>query len=80
MDASLPSSRAPKALRGDTLRSALQDLGGSVAPASVRTTESTLRSANPLALPPSEPPLDDDEPAPSALRPDQLAVWLQARG
>jgi hypothetical protein len=80
MDAALPSSRAPKALRGDTLRSALQELGGNDAPTSARTTESTLRSANPLALAPSEPLLDDDEPAPSALRPDQLAVWLQARG
>jgi hypothetical protein len=80
MDAALPSSRAPKALRGDTLRSALRELGGNDAPTSARATETTLRSANPLTLAPSEPPPDDDEPAPSALRPDQLAVWLQARG
>jgi hypothetical protein len=80
MDVALPSSRAPKALRGDTLRSALRELGSVAEPDPAPSTDTTLRSVlpEPPALP--EPPLDDDEPAPSALRPDQLARWLQTRG
>jgi hypothetical protein len=80
MDVALPSSRAPRALRGDTLRSALQELGRGDEPPAPHSTESTLRSALPVVPALPEPALDDDEPAPSALRPDQLARWLQARG
>lgn len=80
MDVVLPSSRAPKALRGDPLRTALRDLGSDAEPDPSSSTEPTLRSA--LPVPPALPdsPLDDDEPAPSALRPDQLARWLESRG
>ncbi|HEY3819333.1 MAG TPA: hypothetical protein VGL81_19325 [Polyangiaceae bacterium] len=80
MDFALPSSRAPKALRGDTLRSALQELGRGEELAPVSCADSTLRSAVPLPLPLPDASPDDDEPAPSALRPDQLARWLEARG
>ncbi|HEX3344141.1 MAG TPA: hypothetical protein VHS09_06185 [Polyangiaceae bacterium] len=80
MDVGLPSSRSPRALRGDTLRSALQELrpGDDVPPAD--STGWTLRSAlpPPVVLPDSD--LDGDEPAPSALRPDELARWLATRG
>jgi hypothetical protein len=80
MDLALPSSRAPRALRGDTLRSALQELGSGDEPLPQLPTERTLRSALPLGPALPEPPLDEDDPAPAALRPDQLARWLEARG
>ena len=80
MNVAVPSSRAPRALRGDTLRVALRDLGRCDEPAAPSETQGTLRSARPLqpALP--EPQADDDDPAPAALRPDELARWLHGRG
>lgn len=80
MDFAVPSSRAPRALRGDTLRSALRELSSGEDLTGQRCTESTLRSALPLAHALPEPALADDEPPPAALRPDELARWLQGRG
>ncbi len=80
MDLALPSSRSPRALRGDTLRSALHGLGSGDEPLPQLSTERTLRSALPLAPALPEAFVDDDEPAPAALRPDQLARWLESRG
>jgi hypothetical protein len=80
MDVAIPSSRAPRALRGDTLRSVLRELGSGDEPLTQLSTERTLRSALPLAPAFPEPSLADDDPAPAALRPDQLARWLEGRG
>jgi len=80
MDLALPSSRAPRALRGDTLRSALRELGSGEELIPSLCTERTLRTALPLAPALPEPSFADDDPAPAALRPDQLARWLQDHG
>ena len=80
MDVALPSSRAPRALRGDTLRVALRELGSDAEAPVSRTTETRVRAALPLPVAAPEPVADDDDPAPAALRPDELARWLDGRG
>lgn len=75
MDVAAPSSRSPQAIRGTPLRVALRELGnGQETPAaeSVVVARSVPVPA-PIEPPPAE---EDEEPPPPALRPQQLARWL----
>jgi hypothetical protein len=81
MDLDIPSSRPPVGLRGNSLRAALGGLGHTGEASQVYPVDRTT-------LPPSFPAVfedtpaaadEDDDEAPAALRPDQLARWFERR-
>jgi hypothetical protein len=79
MEIAVPSSRSPQALRGAVLRDALRKLGNGVdtpqPPSAVVSRGPVFEAATQVPFVP-EPLDDDEEPAPRALRPHELASWL----
>lgn len=79
MDPAAPASRPPEALRGESLWVALRELGNDTEAPSMRAAEAKRVEPGPV-IAPDEAALDEDEPAPVALRPQELARWLERNG
>jgi hypothetical protein len=80
----VPTSRAPRALRGDELRAALRKLRAPQADdaASCRSAAAPMVADPPPARAEALPSYVDETPGsagPPALRPDQLERWLRKR-